>query len=181
MNDGRPLTPGASWVGLSGDKFPLKVQWLAEHRVASHEAGTKGTWARSRAGIRLGLPHQGFLLWRRMGTWIQRCSCRECSGDGSGPHLLPPLLPSPGQRAMQRLQQREPLTLIFLPAYWLRNSTAVASPFARVSGSTALNRVGNRYLQNALSSLTGRSQCPFGMAEGLEGGGWSRSPTSHLC
>ena len=34
--------------------------------MASHAAGTEGAWARSRAGIRLGLPHQGFLLWRWM-------------------------------------------------------------------------------------------------------------------
>ena len=54
-------------------------------------------------------------------------------------------------------------------------------PFARGSGSTALNRVGSLYWQNALSSLTGRSRGPFGTAEGLEGGGWSRSPTPHLC
>lgn len=48
---------------------------------------------------------------------------------------------------MRRLQHREPLTSIFLPAYWLRNSTATASPSARVSGSPVLNRVGNPYLQ----------------------------------
>ena len=143
MNDGRPLTPGASWVGLSGDKFPLKVQWLAEHRVASHEAGTKGTWARSRAGIRLGLPHQGFLLWRRMGTWIQRCSCRECSGDGSGPHLLPPLLPSPGQRwaHLRYTGEQSMFHESMLPAFSKRRRQGPTSPVFLPLGAALLKRI----------------------------------------
>ena len=108
-----------------------------------------------------------------------------CQGSQSGSPTKLSCIGEPGRPVLSPLRStewckkfktREPLALILL-AYWLNDCPAVASPCAWASGSIALNRFGNPYLQNALSSSSGRSRGHFCTAHSLGGGGCHSHPS----